>query len=164
MGRSLVYRYTVCNLLAAARCWMTGWSIYDQDLVYLVLADGKGKSGRVLLRGRLGTVRHFGLDAFPFVVDSYERNGGLHIGKLRTSPRRVNWQAFRIEVPETYPSCNRRVGWSVSVSANFRLYHLRAVAGAIEASGVPWSGFQKPSGARWISREPLLVRPTPVNA
>jgi len=111
----------------------------------------------VLLRGLDTTLSYFGLYAFEPVEEAYYRNGGIHLGKLRVSPRRVNWQSFRIAVPEVYPSGKRFKGWMVGVSANFRLYHLQEVARVIEASGVPWIGFQKATGAKWIDKEGLLM-------
>lgn len=134
----------------------------DHD--YVVLAQGSGRSGRVLLRGRAATLSHFGLYDFPAMELGYERQGGVHVGKFRTSPRKVNWQSFRIEVPELYPSGKRMKGWMVSVSANFRLYHLKAVAQVIEASGVPWSGFQRSTGAKWLPKDCLIAKPSRVNA
>jgi len=132
--------------------------------VYLVLSDGKGRSGRVLLRGRLATIEYFGLDALPHLELSYRRQGGIQIGKWRTSPRKVNWQSFRIEVPEVYPSGKRMKGWMVSVSANCRMYHLQSVAEAIESSGVAWNGFQRATGAKWLPKQHFLKNSPHVNA
>jgi len=134
------------------------------DHYYLVLAPGRGRSGRVLLRGRLSTLEYFGLMGLPHLELAYTRNGGIQIGQWRTSPRKVNWQSFRIEVPELYPSGKKMKGWMVSVSANFRLYHLETIAQAIEGSGVAWTGFQKASGARWMPKQCFLKTSTPVNA
>lgn len=133
-------------------------------LDFLVLAVGTAKTGRVLLRARRGTLLFFALDQLSFVEDGYERFGGLHVGQLRVSPKKVNWQAFRIAVPERYPSANRDKGYSVSVSANCRLFHLQKLAEVIEASGRPWTGFQRSTGARWLSRESLLKKPATVSS
>jgi hypothetical protein len=129
---------------------------------YRIVRYGTGKAGNVLLRCRAGTLSHFGLCAFPRVATAYTRNGGIHIGKWRTSPRKVNWQSFRIAVPERYPSGVGWKGWSFALSANHRLYDFEAVAQAIEASGVPWIGFQKQSGARYLDRSALINGSPPV--
>jgi hypothetical protein len=123
---------------------------------YSVIRDRGTKRGRVLLRGRGETILYFGLDRLPEMEWSYYRNGGLQIGKLRTSPRKVNWQAFRIAVPERYPSGRGLKGWSISLSANHQVQDFQALAEVIERSGTPWVGFQKGTGARYLQKEALL--------
>lgn len=143
---------------------LSGWinSSQDPGLDYLESHDyrivrlGTGKAGNVLLRGRVGTLSYFGLCALPRLDTAYERQGGIQIGKWRTSPRKVSWQGYRIAIPEKYDSCSRWKGWSIALSANHRQYDLVTLAHAIEASGVPWVGFQNKNGGRHLMRESLI--------
>lgn len=136
--------------------------LIDHD--YRVIRTANGKQGRVLLRCKVATLLHFGLDALPGLELAYERNGGKHVGKWRTSPRKVCWQSFRIAEPVHYPSCKRFKGWSFALSANHRLFDFQTLAQLIEASGAPWVGFQKASGARLFEKDCLLSAASPVNA
>ena len=124
---------------------------------YRVLRPGVGRAGNVLLRAPKGTVLYFGLDALPPLDTVYERNGGLQLFKYRTSPRKVNWQGFRIEIPELYPSGKRFKGWSFSLSANHRQFDFAAIAAVIEDHGVAWTGFQRSTGAKYMVKECLLA-------
>ncbi len=128
----------------------------DHD--YRIIRTASGKQGRVLLRGRAATLSYFGLCELPGLELSYVRQGGLQIGQWRTSPRKVNWQTFRIAIPEYYPSCSRFKGWSIALSANHRVSDFATLAQLIERSGVPWVGFQKKTGGAYLSREALLSR------
>jgi hypothetical protein len=123
---------------------------------YAVVEDLGPVKGRVLLRGRGETLQHFGLDALPEVETSYERGGGIHIGKLRVSPYRVSWQAFKIAVPQRYPSGRGWVGWTICLSRNHRVRDFVTLAMVIEASGAAWTGFLKGTGGRYLERECLL--------
>lgn len=158
MGRSPSSPSSICVLSGACACHGLAalQTLVDHD--YRVLRVGTEKTGRVLLRGKVATLSYFGLDALPPLESCYERLGGLQIGKLRTSPRKVCWHSFRIAVPEAYPSCNRWKGWTFSLSANHRIYDFRAIAQVIEAKGVPWTGFQKASGAKLFEKECLLAQ------
>ena len=116
-----------------------------------LLVDSDTAGDRVLIRGKLGTLRWFGLLAVPSVPIAYERNGGFHVGKYQYGAADTRWRTIKIVVPEFWPVNKRPRAWAIQVNRKFSYRHLCDLIPYIEASGQEFIGFYDANNS-WLMK------------
>ena len=116
-----------------------------------LLVDSETAGDRVLIRGKLATLRWFGLLAVPSVPIAYERNGGIQIGKYQYGAANTRWRSIKIVVPELWPSNKRPRGWAIQVNRKFCYHHLYDLIPYIEESGKEFIGFYDANNS-WLMK------------